>query len=130
MTEKLHVKQPTPLRIRDTSKTLPRVSSREVAAALGAEASGLKLEQSLAPITLFAVRMELMGRLQSSGGRPALSGTSRRVKIPLGDTDWRNLEELATLVATDGVSPSAGQIASVLLKLSIQSVMTEVAKNP
>ena len=116
--------------IRDTSKTHPRIEPSVIAAALGAEPTGVKREPALAPITLFAVRAELMGRLHSSGGRPALADTDRRVKIPLADTDWANLEEIAAKMSADGISPSAGQIASVMLKLSIQSAMTELAKQP
>lgn len=116
-----------PKMIRDTSVPLRRVDPSEVAAALGAEATGQHLQDALGPITLFAVRSELFGRLQSSGGRPALSGTSRRAKIPLGDAEWADLEKLAAAVATPGFTPSAGQIASVLLSMSVRSVISQVA---
>lgn len=115
--------------IRDTSTPLPRVSPEMVATALGAEATDQRLEEALAPITLFVVRSELLGRLQSTGGRPALSDTSRRAKIPLGDKDWADLEELAAALSSCGFSPSAGQIASVLLTLSVRSVRAEVARS-
>ena len=116
--------------IRDTSVPLAHVAHAAVETALGAEATDQKLEEALAPITLFAIRSELLGRLQSSGGRPALSGTSRRAKVPLGDSDWADLEELAAVVAGPGFYPSAGQIASVLLSLSVRSVMSQVARSP
>jgi AcrR family transcriptional regulator len=45
--------------------------------------------------------------------------------------DWRaDLEELAAAVAGPGFCPSAGQIASVLLSLSVQTVISQVAKAP
>jgi hypothetical protein len=116
--------------IRDTSDPLAYVRPAAVEAGLGAEASDRKLEEALAPITLFAIRSELLSRLQSSGGRPALAGTSRRAKIPLGDAEWADLEKLAAAVSGPGFCPSAGQIASVLLSLSVQSVASQVARAP
>jgi hypothetical protein len=109
-------------RIKDLSKTLPRVDPTRVAEALGAEATGLMLGIGGSPLSVFQIRQELMRRLQSSGGRPSLSGTSGRKKIPLSDAQWRELEEIASDVASPGFSPSAGQIASVLLTLSLRSV--------
>jgi hypothetical protein len=130
MAKKIRTTEPTLKVIRDTSVPLSHVSPTTVEAALGAEASDQKLEEALAPITLFALRSELLNRLQSSGGRPALSGTSRRVKIPLGDAEWAELEELAAVVSGPGFYPSAGQIASVLLSLSVRSVVSQVARAP
>lgn len=130
MAKPIRTTEPAPKVIRDTSAPPARVSPTPVQAALGAEASAQKLEEALAPITLFAVRSELLGRLQSSGGRPALSGTSRRAKIPLGDAEWAELEQLATAVSGPGFSPSAGQVASVLLSLSVRSVVSQVARAP
>jgi hypothetical protein len=44
------------------------------------------------------------------------------VKIPVGDREWRQLEELAASLAEGGFTPSAGQVASVLLTLSLRSL--------
>jgi hypothetical protein len=119
---------PTLPRLVDTSATLPRLEPSEVAAALGAEPCAEGLEGALGPITLFALRQELFQRLQSSGGRPGLSGTTRRAKIPLSDQQWLQLEELAAAVSSPGFAPSAGQVASVLLTLSLEAVGSRVAQ--
>ena len=74
------------------------------------------------PLSLFQVRQELFRRLQSTGGRPSLSETSGRKKIPLNDRQWEQLEEVASEVTSRGFSPSAGQIASVLLTLALRSL--------
>lgn len=109
--------------IRDTSKTLPRIDASMVKEALGAEPSDLAIrEMGAAPLSLFQVREELFERLQSTGGRPSLAGTSRRTKIPLSDDQWKKLEDIATEVASPGFSPSPGQIASVLISLSLRSL--------
>jgi hypothetical protein len=122
MTRKIRVVGPTLKAIRDVSSTLPRIDPAAVQAALGAEADTETLEEVLAPLTLFAVREELINRLQSRGGRPALAGTTRRAKIPLTDQEWLQLEELAAAVASSGFSPSAGQVASVLLSSALRCV--------
>jgi hypothetical protein len=127
MTKKI---QPTdaPLpRVRDTSACQPRVSPAQVQEALGAEVAPARLEEALGPITLFAVRQELVSRLQSSGGRPALEGATRRAKVPLSDEEWSQLEGLAATVASPGFAPSAGQVASVLLSLALRSVGSRAA---
>jgi uncharacterized protein YgbK (DUF1537 family) len=54
--------------IRDTSSALPRVDPERVQEALGAEPATEGLSAVLAPVTLYAVREELVRRLQSTGG--------------------------------------------------------------
>ena len=130
MIKKIRTTDRVDRRISDTSTLPTRVAAGTVEAALGAETSDKRLEEVLAPITLFAVRSELLGRLQSTGGRPALAGTSRRAKIPLGDKEWADLEKLAAAVSAPGLSPSAGQIATVLLTLSARSVIAQLGRSP
>lgn len=115
-------------KIRDTSATLRRVDPTAVSTALGAEATGERLADVFGPITLAAVRDEVIGRLQSTGGRPGLSGTTRRAKIPLSDQEWEQLEQIARSMAAPGFAPSAGQVASVLLSLSLQSLATQLGE--
>jgi hypothetical protein len=73
-------------------------------------------------MTLYALRAEMMRRLVSHGGRPRVEGTDQRVKIPISDQDWHALESLATSLAAKGFTPSAGQVASVLLNMALQTV--------
>jgi hypothetical protein len=107
-------------RIRDSSETLPRIEVSRVAEALGAEPSELMRDSTGGPLSLFQVKQELLRRLQSTGGRPSLSGASGRKKVPLSDSQWEQLEGIAADVASPGFLPSAGQIASVLLALSLR----------
>jgi hypothetical protein len=128
MTKKIRNIGPTAKRIRDTSATLPRIEPSEVAAALGAEPTGVTLEGALSPLTLLVVRQEVVRRLQSSGGRPALSGVSRRAKIPLSDAEWSELERLAAAIASPGCAPTAGQVASVLLTAALRMAAEQMDK--
>src|SRR5262245_36869865 len=125
MTKKIRNTGPTEKPIRNTGPTLPRIEPSQIAAALGAERTGVKLEDALSPLTRFVVRQELVRRLQSSGGRPALAGVSRRAKIPLSDAEWLELEELAADISSPGFAPTPGQVASVLLTLALQKVVSK-----
>jgi hypothetical protein len=113
--------------IRDVSVAMPRIELDEVAMALAAEPCRESLQTRLGPISLLAVRQELLRRLRSTGGRPALAGATRRVKIPLSDQQWQQLEELAEEVLEDESAPSAGQVAGVLLSLSLESIAAQRA---
>jgi hypothetical protein len=92
----------------------------EVARALGAKPSGVRTDGALGPITLFALRQELFRRLQSTGGRPGLPDADKVGKVPLSEKQWARLEELAAAIAEDGFSPSAGQVANVLLTWALE----------
>jgi hypothetical protein len=126
MTKKIRTTETTLRPIRDTAIPLRRIDPAQVQHALGAEEVPAGLAEALAPLTLFALREELFNRLHSSGGRPALAGTTRRAKIPLSDDEWEKLEELAAAMASPGFAPSAGQVASVLLSLSLHTVASRV----
>jgi hypothetical protein len=128
MTGKIRHSRPALKTIRNSGSTLSRVEANEIAAALGAEPCAEKMDHAVSPITLLVVRQELVNRLQSSGGRPALSDVTRRAKIPLSDAEWLKLEELAAAVASPGFAPTAGQVASVLLSLSLRVVAAQRGK--
>jgi hypothetical protein len=105
--------------IRDVGSTLPRVDPAMVAEALGAEDAGIPIAMERGPVSLFHLRAELISRL-TKGGRPSLEGATRRLKIPVTDRQWQELEELAASLSSEiGFAPSAGQVASVLISLSI-----------
>jgi hypothetical protein len=74
------------------------------------------------PSALTSLREHLAAALKSSGGRPALEGTARRQKIPMSDSDWAKLEELALGFRADGVHVTAGQVGAQLLHEAIARV--------
>jgi hypothetical protein len=128
MTKRIYTTEPTVPRIRTSEATMPRVDPQLVAEALGGEPCPERLEGQPGPITLYALRQELLRRRQSSGGRPGIEGTSFRAKIPLGNPDWQRLETLAATLSGEGFSPSAGQVGSVLLSIALQSLTKDVAE--
>jgi hypothetical protein len=80
------------------------------------------------PITLHALRRELETRIRSTGGRPALEGATKIQKIPLRPEDWSRLEELAARLSQQGVSATAGQVASVMVHTQLESLGPSVAR--
>jgi hypothetical protein len=68
-----------------------------------------------APISLHALGRELETRVRSTGGRPSLERATKIQKIPLRPEDWTKLEELAAQLSRQGVSATAGQVASVIV---------------
>lgn len=110
------------------SSTLPKLDPAEVAKALGAKPTSSKVENAQGPITLFALRQELFRRLTSSGGRPALPDADKVGKVPLNEKQWARLEELAAAISEDGFSPSAGQVANVLLGWALEQLGPDAIK--
>jgi hypothetical protein len=103
-------------------QTVARLDPATVAAALGAEPTGARIEGRPGPITLYALRSALLQSRQPTGGRPGIDGATIRPKIPLTPEAWEQLEALAAELSAEGFSPSAGQVASVLLSLALKAV--------
>jgi len=128
MTPKYIIVHPPVKKYIDISPTRPKLDPAAVAAALGGKPVAAKIEGSLAPITLFAVRQELFRRLQSTGGRPAFPDADKIAKVPVSPEQWKHLEELATAISEPGFSPSAGQVANVLLGWSLTQLGPDAIK--
>ena len=116
--------------IKNTGPAQRQIDTKAVTKALGAEKIGIKIDTKQGPISLFSLRQFLISRLRSSGGRPALVGTTKkRNKIPLFDEDWVKLEKIATYYKKkNGINVSPGQIASALIHADISKVDTSKIK--
>jgi hypothetical protein len=101
--------------IRHAGAAFRSVGPDVIAKALGADDAVSRKNVHGAPISLHALRRELETRVRSTGGRPALEGATKIQKIPLKPEDWSRLEELAARLSRQGVSATAGQIASVMV---------------
>lgn len=100
--------------IRHSATAARSVGPEAIAKALGAEVVSRENVHG-APISLHALRRELESRIRSTGGRPALEGATKIQKIPLMPEDWSRLEALADELSRQGVSTTAGQVASVMV---------------
>jgi hypothetical protein len=106
--------------IRHAGTAARSVSPDAIAKALGADEIVSRENVRGAPISLHALRRELESRVRSTGGRPALEGATKIQKIPLKPRDWSRLEELAARLSRQGVSATAGQVASVMVHSQLE----------
>ena len=113
MTEPIRTTESTIKRINVVEPTVARIDPALVAAALGAEPTGDRIGGG-SPVARHASRVEIYRR--------RIAKTQRLVEIQISDQDWTKLEKLAAALGSPGNSPSAGQVASVLLSLAIETV--------
>ena len=106
--------------IRHAGTAVRSVRPDVIAKALGAAEVVSRENVHGAPISLHALRRELESRVRSTGGRPALEGATKIQKIPLKPEDWSRLEELASRLSRQGVSATAGQVASVMVHSQLE----------
>ena len=83
--------------IRDLAPTRKRLDSDTVVQALSAEDFGVHIDTRGGPLSLFALREQLIKQLHSTGGRPSLGRNLPRYKIPMLPEDWNKLKILAEL---------------------------------
>ena len=105
--------------IRHSGSVARSIGPEAIVKALGAEAVS-RANAHGTPIALHVLRQELESRVRSTGGRPALEGATKIQKIPLKPEDWSRLEELAEKLSRQGVSATAGQVASVMLHSQLE----------
>ena len=119
-------KKPPP-RIRDIGARSERIESEAVAQALHAEVVSTT-EMHGSPITMYALREAIGKRLTSTGGRPALAGSTRRQKIPISDQDWDELKHIAEEeLGSRSVSPA--QVGAILIRFGIAQIRKSGVKS-
>jgi hypothetical protein len=104
------------------------VGPKAIAKALGAEIVSPENVHG-APISLYALRRELESRVRSTGGRPALEGATKIQKIPLKPEDWSRLDTLAGELSRQGVSATAGQVASVMVHNQLERLKPSATRH-
>src|SRR5439155_16061965 len=87
MAKKINIIGAQPKRVRVADEPQRRIEPAELAAALGAEPGGERIAANLDPISLAEVGSELLRRLRSSGGRPALVDATEFCRVPLSPQD-------------------------------------------
>jgi len=115
--------------IRHAGTAVRSVSPGVIAKALGVEKAVSRENVLGAPISLHALRLALESRVRSTGGRPALEGATKIQKIPLKPEDWSRLEELAAQLSQEGVSATAGQVASVMVHSQLQLIAPSATRH-
>jgi len=111
-------KTPRKTRIKDVSKKSPAVSQQEVASAFGAIKIGTATDKNSPPWALAYVGKQIEQRLCSTGGRPALEGADKKIKVPVTAEDMARIEYFSRRFPKVAKS----QIASVLLHMAAQEL--------
>jgi hypothetical protein len=110
--------KPKEIKVADQSKR--RIEPEELAAALGANPSGAPCQSDMDPIALAEFGTQLINRLRSSGGRPALEGAQVNCRVPLSAEDLDALGKIICQIEqTLGTKPTVGQLASVMLRAQL-----------
>jgi hypothetical protein len=129
MASKLKITSHSAGGIRHVGAAFRSVRSDAIAKALRADEVVPRENAQGAPISLHALRRELETRVRSTGGRPALEGATKIQKIPLKPEDWSRLEELAAQLSRQGVSATAGQVASVMVHNQLELLVPPTARH-
>jgi hypothetical protein len=105
-----------PKKIEVLDKPKRRIEPEDLAAALGANPSGHPVSGNLDLIALAELGTQLLHRLRSSGGRPALADATVNCRVPLSPDDIKTLEGMvAQIGGSTGAKPSVGQLVSVIV---------------
>jgi hypothetical protein len=117
MAKKINITGRQPKRIRVADKPQRRIEPAELAVALGAEPCAERIGDNLDLISLAELGAQLLRRLRSTGGRPALSDATEFCRVPLSAEDMKALERISAQVEQKtGANPSPGQIASIIVR--------------
>jgi hypothetical protein len=116
MAKKIRIVGTSAKKVQILNQAKPRIDATELALGLGAAPCGEKASGFLDPIALAELGTQLLRRLRSSGGRPALADATEICRVPLCAEDVHMLETMAAEIGESGVAkPSVGQLASVIV---------------
>jgi hypothetical protein len=101
--------------IRNTGPTYRSLDVAEVAAALGGDLPGVQVEPTGGnPIDMLARAME--------HGKRSQAEAERRQQIPVSDAQWKQLDDLAAALSSNGSAPLPGQVAAAVLSVALRSL--------
>jgi hypothetical protein len=123
MAKKIDIVGAKPKKIEIVDKPKRRISPEEFAGALGATSLGPQISGDLDPIALAELGMQLLNRLRSSGGRPALADATEVCRVPLTVEDAKTLETMVAQIGdSTGAKPSVGQLVSVIVRTHLDAI--------
>lgn len=123
MAKKINVVGAKPKKIEIVDQPKRRIDPAELAAALGAKPLGSQAPRDLDPLALAELGTQLLNRLRSSGGRPALADAAVNCRVPLSAADVKTLETMVAQIGDSaGAKPSVGQLVSVIVRLHLNAL--------
>ncbi|MFO0966867.1 MAG: hypothetical protein U0793_14940 [Gemmataceae bacterium] len=121
MAKKVEIVGANPKKIEITDKSKRRIEPDELATALGASEAA-RSAPSLDLISLAELGTQLLSRLRSSGGRPALADATEICRVPLSAADIKTLEEMvAQIEKSSGAKASVGQLVSAIVRAHLHA---------
>jgi hypothetical protein len=116
MGKRIEIVGAKPKKIEIVDRPKRRIEPQELARALGAAMTRRQVAPNLDLISLADLGTQLVQRLRSSGGRPALADATEICRVPLSAADLQTLEAMvAQIGAATGAKPSIGQLVSVIV---------------
>lgn len=116
MAKKIEIVGAKPKRIKIVDQPKQRIDPQDLAEALGADPRGEQAPFNLDLIGLAELGTQLLHRLRSSGGRPALADATECCRVPLNAEDIKKLENMVTQIGlSTGTKPSVGQLVSIIV---------------
>jgi hypothetical protein len=117
MAKRIQIVGAKPKRIEVLDQPRRRIDPAELAAALGANPTAGQSAEHLDLITLAELGTQLLDRLRSSGGRPALADATEICRVPLSTDDLTALERINEQIEqATGTKASLGQVASAIVR--------------
>jgi hypothetical protein len=117
MANRINIVGAKPKKINIVNQPKPRLDPAEIAEGLGAAPCGARISGKLDLIGLAEIGTQLLGRLRSSGGRPALADATEICRVPLSAEDVKALEDMvAQIEASSGTKASVGQLVSAIVR--------------
>src|SRR5260370_6799520 len=117
MAKKINITGRQPKRIGVVDKPQRRIEPAELAAALGAEPCAERVGENLDLISLAELGTQLLRRLRSSGGGPALADATGLCRGPFTAEDMKVLERVcAQNEQKNRAKPSPGQKPRIIVR--------------
>jgi hypothetical protein len=120
MAKKITIVGAKPRKLEIVDRPRRRIDPAELGAAIDAEPCGRLGTRSIDPLTLAELGTQLLQRLRSSGGRPALADATVNCRVPLSEADVKTLENMVSEIGTStGAKPSVGQLVSAIVRMHL-----------
>jgi hypothetical protein len=117
MAKRIEIIGAKPKRIEILDRPKRRIDPAEIAEGLGTAPCGELVSGNLDLIGLAEIGTQLLGRLRSSGGRPALADATEICRVPMSAEDFKALENaVAQIEASSGTKASVGQLVSAIVR--------------
>ena len=131
MGKRIQVISKTLPKIKSTSKMLRKVEPDKVAEALGAqEVYEIDTCRNIGSISAIALRMEIIEKIKSTGGRPSMEFADGEKKIPISDDNWETLKVMANYLTESMGSKRKKVSPTHLASVILDNAASQFRKNP